>query len=93
MRMRLIDADALVKKQYLNSEMVLVVNVADIRDVPTVDAVEVKHGRWIMRGGKLYCSVCGKRAAVTRDSDDYWYTKGTDCCPNCGAKMDTDENE
>lgn len=47
-----------------------------------------KHGKWIMRGGKLYCSKCGQKAAVARDKEDFWYTEGTDCCPSCGARMD-----
>lgn len=49
---------------------------------------KVKHGRWVMRGGKRYCSECGQRACVTRDMEDFWYTVGTDYCPNCGARMD-----
>lgn len=52
------------------------------------DVTPVVHGHWIMRGGKRYCSACQKRACVTRDSDDFWYTVGTDYCPNCGARMD-----
>ena len=59
-----------------------------INSVPTADVAPVRHGRWVMRGGKRYCSECGNRACVTRDSDDFWYTVGTDFCPNCGAKMD-----
>ena len=57
-------------------------------EVDAADVAPVVHGKWIMRGGKRYCSVCEKRAAVTRDSEDFWYTVGTDFCPNCGAKMD-----
>lgn len=52
-----------------------------------------KHGRWIMRGGYRYCSECGKRACVTRDSEDFWYTVGTDYCPNCGTKMDLESEQ
>ena len=58
-----------------------------LSQAPTVDAVEVVHGRWVMRGGKRYCSACQQRACVTRDTDDFWYTVGTDYCPNCGADM------
>ena len=47
-----------------------------------------ERGRWIMRGGKRYCSCCKQRACVTRDSEDFWYTVGTDYCPSCGARMD-----
>lgn len=54
-----------------------------------IDSKELRpKGRWEMRGGKLYCTHCGKRAAVARDSEDFWYTKGTPACPNCGAKME-----
>lgn len=59
-----------------------------IKEIPTADVATVRRGRWIMRGGKRYCSECGDRACVTRDSDDFWYTVGTDFCPSCGAKMD-----
>ena len=51
-----------------------------------------KHGEWIMRGGYRYCSECDERACVTRDREDFWYTVGTDYCPNCGAKMDGEAN-
>ena len=47
----------------------------------------VRHGRWEMRGGKRYCTSCGERACVTRDSEDFWYTVGTTYCPNCGCRM------
>lgn len=63
-----------------------------LANAPAVDAVPVVHGRWVMRGGKLYCSACEQKACVARDSDDFWYTKGTDYCPNCGAQMDGGEN-
>ena len=59
-----------------------------INNAPAADVVEVRHGRWIMRGGKRYCSACQKRACVTRDSEDFWYTVGTDYCPNCGERME-----
>ena len=52
----------------------------------TLDDLRPK-GRWVMRGGKRYCSHCGERACVTRDKEDFWYTKGTQFCPNCGADM------
>ena len=50
-----------------------------IADAPTVDAVEVVHGRW--KEGyvihKYGCSCCGVRQDVI-----------SAYCPNCGAKMD-----
>ena len=53
-------------------------------EAPTVDAVEVVHGRWYWKpsGEKkwtLTCSVCESQDGT---SESYNY------CPNCGAKMD-----
>ena len=52
---------------------------------PTVDAVEVVHGEWVVCGDGEYvpfmCSACGKTTS--------WYHAQTaNYCPNCGAKMD-----
>lgn len=87
--MRLIDADALIAEY----DRVHIGPPGGARklmeDAPTIDPEELRpKGRWEMRGGKLYCTHCGKRAAVARDSEDFWYTKGTPACPNCGAKME-----
>ena len=57
-----------------------------VKNCPTVDAVEVVHGRWIMKETcganteKFHCSVCDKVPKSLR-TETY--------CPNCGAKMDT----
>lgn len=55
-----------------------------IDNAPTVDAVEVVHGRWEMRlvdaemqYYKNECSICGFVG-------EQWYNY----CPHCGAKMD-----
>ena len=94
--MRLIDADALIEemKECAITRQDIYCNgyaKAFIDNAPTIEAEPVKHGkhgRWEMRGGKRYCTNCGVRACVTRDSEDFWYTVGTPYCPNCGAKMD-----
>ena len=63
-----------------------------IEDAPTVDAVEVVHGNWILErtpDGKPYCfhcSVCDDDFHYIGVSTAYRY------CPNCGAKMDGDGN-
>lgn len=72
-----------------------------LEDAPTVDAVEVVHGRWRRSGGDLhssgyaiYCSVCNKNHFV-----HYQYSLGglDGCkelferpkyCPSCGAIME-----
>lgn len=69
------------------------VDAPSIADHLLANGVVVQEkGEWEMRGGKRYCPVCKERACVTRDSDDFWYTKGTDFCPNCGADMRRREN-
>ena len=62
-----------------------------ITDAPTVDAVEVVHGRW--ENGD--CTACGFdiRDLIDGDSDFRgWVWEGLPYCPNCGAKMDGDGN-
>ncbi len=64
-----------------------------MEDAPTIDAVPVVHGRWINRTKNirgLYdyrydCSVC---------QHIFWYggIETFNYCPECGAKMDGDEN-
>ena len=52
-----------------------------LADVPTIDAVELVHGRWEMiKYPFTKCSVCGLR----RDCE---YDLGWNYCPNCGADM------
>ena len=55
-----------------------------LEDCPTVDAVEVVHGEWVVCGDGEYvpfmCSACGKTTS--------WYHAQTaNYCPNCGADM------
>lgn len=61
--------------------------------LPTIDAVEVKHGEWKFIGdseepqdGVFMCSVCG---GFLYDAliDDCKY------CPHCGAKMDGERRD
>lgn len=58
-----------------------------IRSMPTIDAAQVVHGRWIDFTGLLFepdkCSVCGGLASNTENMK---------YCPNCGAKMDLPED-
>ena len=107
--MRLIDADALTecfrkgKVTVINhvtdpikrAVATIVFNWCDdkVNDEPTVDAVEVVHGRWEqcfedwrkqIEGDK--CSVCGFEHYGC-SVKHYHY------CPNCGAKMDGDVDD
>ena len=93
--MRLIDTDALRKKAQwveipdwrgINFD-VEAVSVSSIDLAPTIEAEPVKHGRWIehidheMLTGYDECSVC------------HFGTIGqSNYCPNCGARMDGEQN-
>ena len=64
-----------------------------VEDAPTVDAVPVKHGRWIDNKDSIIgeiiernCSLCGQR---TTGLYDHFFPY----CPNCGAKMDGERRE
>ncbi len=82
---RLIDADAFLEhwnKEYRHQYANDMFKVA-IANFPTVDAVEVVHGRWIFRKNWDYF-VCSKCSCESSNYSNY--------CPNCGAKMDGDGN-
>ena len=93
--MRLIDGDELIElllstaitdKQREYSECVQYA----VEKMPTVDAVPVRHGRWIRvysRPGVFKylgwtCDQCGQRTG--NEYAPQWYK----FCPNCGALMD-----
>ena len=60
-----------------------------IDEQPTVDAVEVVHGRWIDEYPYVRCSECNAEWINCRTDNEpkvFYY------CPNCGAKMDGDGN-
>lgn len=91
--MRPIDADALIKKwenvqsKDISFAMAIIGAINDVKKAPTIDAVPVRHGRWVERWvdnkhriGDMECSVCG---APMLDCPSYSLY-----CPWCGAKMD-----
>ena len=102
---RLIDANALMEEARRCSPFVAGLgDIVDIEllvnDQPTVEAVEVVHGRWVDSYGGNYanqlyvCSECKKKALYKFEDDELhiglWVQELTDYCPNCGAKMDGD---
>ena len=103
---RLIDADALKiafkMREMADIDMYGGCHIAEcfqgyeaneiVDKMPTVSAVEVKHGRWIMGVDEAdydygVCSVCG---FAEREHIPCLYIPNY--CPNCGAKMDGDGN-
>lgn len=92
--MRLIDADALMKwaNDHYDFEVYTVGYISNlIKDMPTVEAEPVRHGKWTRENnyGIWKCNVCGCK--VNRSNPlkgniwNYYY------CPNCGAKMERKE--
>lgn len=64
-----------------------------IEDAPTADVAEVRRGKWVHTDyamhwlGKDECSECTYH---TFDRDDLSHLK---YCPNCGVRMDGDEDD
>lgn len=52
-----------------------------VRALPSVKPQEPKIGHWVNRNGIRYCEFCGASNS----------TAYTSYCPNCGAKMESEE--
>ena len=66
-----------------------------IRTLPAADVAPVRHGRWKIaseetRNGLRYCSEC--RHGYDGGGIEKW-ERMAKYCPNCGARMDGDEND
>lgn len=57
-------------------------NLSD--ELPKADVAEVKHGKWIKDRNCYTCSECGFYYFANNSKANY--------CPNCGARMDEEEN-
>lgn len=103
--MRLIDADEIYYDNLLKTgskehPLEWAVSHSRIDNIPTIDAVPVKHGHWIgvsqTKFEKLLfpsrvfkCSICENYL----DFDGVNAGRGSaNYCPNCGAKMDKERN-
>lgn len=60
--------------------------VGVLEEVPTVDAVPVRHGKWI----DGHCSLCG--CDVPAYIEDWKWIKDMNAkyCPMCGTRMDAE---
>lgn len=91
--MRLIDADALrdaliectpyamdSTQSNTNSQIDMFTVMEILDNAPTVDAVAMVHGEWATKeyGYYPHCSICDFKTNSM---------KGSNYCPNCGAKM------
>ena len=91
------DCDGIfIPKRLIPSGLCKVLNF--IKQQPTADAQEVKHGKWTPMhhvGGILdgenfdKCSVCGYERFIA----DVKYKTIYNYCPNCGAKMDKKDED
>ena len=90
--MRLIDADALMKRLKEDPLYPLVkrCNIEGfINAEPTVDAVPVRHGKWIdlkpQGDSRFMCTVCKwkEKVPTCMGEPTIWRF-----CPSCGARMD-----
>ena len=109
---RMIDADSLLElfdkyiqfnreeNSFVNNfcaDVCKVLKDTCVKIMPTVDAVEVVHGRWIYdRGsGNYFCSVCEEYAIfqliIDWDGTEYYEEHLSNYCPDCGARMDLEE--
>ena len=90
--MRYIDADKLIREFSGGEEMKsMSESIADerfirvIKNQPTADVEEVKHGEWVISSDGYYpfCSNCRYEPPFIIGKD-----MRTPICPKCGAKMD-----
>lgn len=99
MRMRAIDADALIpmmKYATTDSEIgvfPIKIGFNDIEKVineqPTIEP-ERKKGRWIQYGDEFCCSECGGWAYMD-ECDEGIKTHQSKFCPECGARMEEND--
>lgn len=98
--MRLIDADALkrnlIKDHLIDSDLPYFSAIEAIDNAPTVE--DRPQGEWIewtderFGGVTIYCSECNKDA-LCKYEDGVFRQMKSDYCPNCGAKMEAENDE
>ena len=59
-----------------------------IASLSTADVAPVRHGRW--EPGNPICPVCGENKFKDLDAD-VWADWQPKFCPNCGARMDKED--
>ena len=93
---RYIDADEFVKRVIQYSRQSTKTIGLALADTPTADVQEVKHGKWVNHKGLYQCSCC------KHIWSELWWVESCPMermykimpfYPNCGAKMDGEEND
>ena len=65
--------------------------IDEIENMGADDVAEVRHGRWILErepDGTPYCFHC---SVCDNDFHHIGIMTATDYCPNCGARMDKED--
>lgn len=64
-----------------------------LNGIPSADVTPVRHGRWIrIDYYRTICSVCEVDESDFIHGTEDWFGCGeSKFCPNCGAKMDEEE--
>ena len=87
-----IDKEELIKTIYKNPAKGVnqrgVQLLTYILDAPVVDAAPVKYGKWIVNKEKK-AATCSNCEFTSYD----WFSWNFNYCPDCGAKMDNEEEK
>lgn len=87
-----IPEDGIIRIPIMAGEAMVGEKRIDLSHIPTVDAEEVVHGKWVKKTADCVyyyaCSECEEPVLKSRWGHDCF----TRYCPNCGAKMDGDVN-
>ena len=89
-----IEREAVLKKSVVVDGRRVVAYV-DLLEIPAADVAPVRHARWASVGHKIKCSVCANGVFLgTTDPDIHSCEKENfRYCPNCGARMDLEDND
>lgn len=97
--MRLIDADAVCKvciEEVLIADCEMCV-IKEHKFNKTIEAEPVRHGRWVVKNGRIVCDQCGALWSIcpersTQEEHLKCVYETEKFCYTCGAKMDKEND-
>lgn len=75
---------------YLDDDMICRLQIA-LHRIPAADVIPARYAEWISSDGISVCSKCGKAAPYDVEGDVIMYWPNLNFCPNCGCKMNKEE--